>query len=549
MKRVIVIGGGVTGVGILRDLALRGVPATLLEREDLASGASGRNQGLLHSGGRYAVTDPVSARECIEENAVLRRIAPWAVEACGGLFVQLRRDDPDYARKWLTACRVAGIPAEEIAPTEARSLEPALSDGVVRAFRSPDAGIDPFRLVTATAAAAQALGAEVRTGVSVTDLVTDSDRVRTVRAVDCASGDELLFESELVINVAGAWAGNIAAMAGIRLNVVADRGALIVFNGRLSERVVNRLRFPGDADILVPVGTASILGTTAVKTADPDDHTVPAAEVEHILRLGAEMMPAVLWARRLRAFAGVRPLFDSKVGSSRGSGVETRGISRNFAVLDHSARDGLRGIISVVGGKLTTHRLMAEKAVDLVLKHLGTAVPCRTATEPILPYCDNTLAGRVEAALGKARGERVIERQLCRLGALGKGLAEAEGRLVLCECEDVTAAEVVETVRELGQGDLSKLRRRTRLGMGTCQGAFCGYRAAGLLHAKGILTLDSAQKSLRRFLDERWQGSRPVLGGDQLREAELAYGIYTCNLAFGPSTSGGRGEGVGKEGP
>lgn len=540
MKRVVVIGGGATGVGILRDLALRGIPAILLERQDLAGGASGRNHGLLHSGGRYAVTDPVSARECIEENAVLRRIAPWAVEACGGLFVQLRRDDPSYTQEWERACLAAGIQVEEISATEARRIEPALGDDVVRVFRSPDAGLDPFRLVVSTADAARTLGAEVHTRVAVTGLVTDSGGVRGVRAVDLASGDEWLLESELVINAAGAWAGNIAAMAGIQMDMVADRGALIVFNGRVSERVINRLRPPGDADILVPAGTVSILGTTAVMTADPDNTTVLPDEVEHVLRLGAEMVPAVRWARRLRAFVGVRPLFHSGVSSDSG-GNQTRELSRNFAVLDHFRRDGVRGIISVVGGKLTIHRLMAEKTVDLALVHLGMKAPCRTANEPILPPPDRALAERVEAALGEGRGRRVIDRHLCRLTNLEKGFASSGGKVVLCECEDVTAAEILETARELRSGNLSDLRRRTRLGMGTCQGAFCGYRAVGLLHAGGIVFVSSAQESLRDFLNERWHGNRLTLGGDQLREAELAYGIYACNLGLRRSMGGERG--------
>lgn len=90
---VIIIGGGATGAGIARDCALRGLSVTLLERHDIATGATGRNHGLLHSGARYAVTDPESARECIAENQILRRIARHCIEPTNGLFITLPEDD------------------------------------------------------------------------------------------------------------------------------------------------------------------------------------------------------------------------------------------------------------------------------------------------------------------------------------------------------------------------------------------------------------------------------------------------------------------------
>src|SRR5512142_1871954 len=110
----IVIGGGATGAGVAVDLALRGLRVVLVERHDLSDGTSGRYHGLLHSGGRYAVTDPESARECSEENRILRRIAPHCIEDTGGFFLSTPDDDPAYADTWLAACRQCGIEVEEI---------------------------------------------------------------------------------------------------------------------------------------------------------------------------------------------------------------------------------------------------------------------------------------------------------------------------------------------------------------------------------------------------------------------------------------------------
>jgi len=121
---VIVIGGGATGCGVLRDCTLRGIDTILIEKNDIASGTTGRNHGLLHSGARYAVRDLESATECIKENRILKKIAWHCIEPTGGLFVTLPEDDPNYHNRLLEACRFAGIDAKEISVKKALSIEP-----------------------------------------------------------------------------------------------------------------------------------------------------------------------------------------------------------------------------------------------------------------------------------------------------------------------------------------------------------------------------------------------------------------------------------------
>ena len=135
---VIVIGGGVTGAGVARDCSMRGLSVLLIERHDLATGATGRNHGLLHSGARYAVTDQESARECIEENMILRRIARPYVEQHDGLFITLPEDDLAYQSKFVEACRNAGIRADVLTPEEAKRLEPSVNPHIIGAVRVPD---------------------------------------------------------------------------------------------------------------------------------------------------------------------------------------------------------------------------------------------------------------------------------------------------------------------------------------------------------------------------------------------------------------------------
>ncbi|MGP0713601.1 FAD-dependent oxidoreductase, partial [Escherichia coli] len=143
---VIIIGGGATGAGIARDCALRGLRVILVERHDIATGATGRNHGLLHSGARYAVTDAESARECISENQILKRIARHCVEPTNGLFITLPEDDLSFQATFIRACEEAGISAEAIDPQQARIIEPAVNPALIGAVKVPDGTVDPFRL-------------------------------------------------------------------------------------------------------------------------------------------------------------------------------------------------------------------------------------------------------------------------------------------------------------------------------------------------------------------------------------------------------------------
>src|SRR5512133_613800 len=113
-SHVIVIGAGSTGAAIAHDLALRGLQVTLVERFGPAAGTTGHNQAQLHSGARYAVTDPASAHECIEENAILRKIMPNALELNDGLFIALEEEHLQYRGPFLDSCAHCGIPAEEM---------------------------------------------------------------------------------------------------------------------------------------------------------------------------------------------------------------------------------------------------------------------------------------------------------------------------------------------------------------------------------------------------------------------------------------------------
>ena len=145
----IIIGGGATGCGIARDLALRGIPHCLIEKGDYAASTLPCH-GLLHSGGRYVISDPISARECYDENMILRRIGEKCVENTGGLFVRLPGDSKIFRERFLRSCNEIGIPTEVISSTRALELVPALNPESKKAIRVPDCSITLFRLCHAS---------------------------------------------------------------------------------------------------------------------------------------------------------------------------------------------------------------------------------------------------------------------------------------------------------------------------------------------------------------------------------------------------------------
>ncbi|MFZ5592020.1 MAG: FAD-dependent oxidoreductase, partial [Bacillota bacterium] len=230
--QVVVVGGGATGTGILRDLAMRGISALLVEQGDLAHGTSSRFHGLLHSGCRYAVKDPAAARECIEENMILRRIAPNCVEITGGLFVQLPEDDPAYAEEWESACRQAGIEVEEVDPAAVRRQNPALSPRITRAFAVPDCAVDGFRVVWSNLHSARRYGARALTYTRLKAIEQQNGCITGVRAENVLTGEQYHIECQVLINAAGPWAGEVAALAGLEVGVIKDKGTLIAFNHR-----------------------------------------------------------------------------------------------------------------------------------------------------------------------------------------------------------------------------------------------------------------------------------------------------------------------------
>jgi glycerol-3-phosphate dehydrogenase len=520
---VVIIGGGATGIGILRDLSMRGVKAILLEQGCIASGASSRYHGLLHSGGRYAVKDLDAARECITENAILRRIGKQCVEVSEGFFVLTDQDDPSFESKWVEACARSGISAEPVSVRDALRMEPNLSPSIRAVYRVPDSSVDGFRLIWHNALSARRYGGEMLTYHKVVGIDQQGGRITGVHAFDTMKNQDVRIACDMVVNAAGSWSGKVAELVGLDVPVQPDRGTLVAFNHRLTSRIINRLHPSSDGDIFVPHGSITILGTTSFHADRPDAHDVPTEDVLKLLDIGEVLIPKLKTFRILRAFAGTRPLYAGK------SGPQGREVSRGFHIADHS-EDGLEGMVSIFGGKFTTYRLMAEKMADLICAKLGIHAECRTAQEPLI---EDPSAEMLEKAR-KYFPVHGVELAANRLGAAFPIVVEKASAMpsntLLCECEMVSRAEIEYVASDPSTVSMNDIRIRTRMGMGTCQGTFCSLRTIGSLAECNVPFAASATESLHRFLQERWKGLRPAIWGIQAKEMELGRSVYAATL-------------------
>lgn len=508
---VVVIGGGATGAGTIRDLAMRGFKAVLVERADLAQGTTGRFHGLLHSGGRYVVSDPGSATECAQENAVLRRIHADAVEETGGFFVVTPQDSEEHADKFLQAAKNTKVPAEEISVAHALRREPRLHPGMKRVFEVEDGTVDGWRMTWGAAESAKAYGAQILSYHRVTKIITENGAVRAVIAHGEKSGEDIRIECRFVINAGGPWAGQIAALAGAHgVDVVPGRGIMVAMNHRLVNMVINRCIYPADGDIIVPGHTVCIIGTTDQAAQDPDFLEIRDDEVQKMLDAGEAMVPGFRNSRAVHVWAGARPL----VKDRRVSASDTRHMSRGMSVIDHSSRDGIDGLLTIAGGKLTTYRLMAKNAVDAMCALMGEERPCTTDCEEV-PDAQGRPTHKLSDRLRQREADRLDDQ-------------------LICECELVTRSMVEKVLTAQPEANLDDVRRQLRIGMGPCQGTFCSLRTAAIMHdfqkkrqrenaeAENAARLaDRSSTMLRLFVANRQQGIRPLLHGEQLREGAL----------------------------
>ena len=500
--KAVVIGGGATGCGIARDLSLRGFEVTLIEYDDLGSGTSSRFHGMLQSGARYAVSDTEYGAECMRERLIVGALTPEVVEQTGGLFVSLEDDPPGFADQFITGCRNALIPCEELDPERVMTEEPSISRKVLRAFSVPDATVQSWRLVNLLADDVRRRGGKILTRHQVTGINVSVGQVRSVRVVG-PSGTQNI-EADIVVNAAGPWSARVAALAGEKVDIELGKGSIIVFSHRLVSRVVNRCRPPTSHDIIVPTGTVSLFGTTSETVDDPDTTHVRPQEIQELLDNAEILIPGARQYRVFRAWAGVRPLFKPR------DWLRDQPLPRRHAIVNHGD-NGIGGFFTICGGSLTTHRSMAEDLGDQICQTLSISAPCTTAATSLSSAAN-------QSDWRPARNYQRIDNSRCQLTPV-------------CECEMVAQSEIVDLIDNRGIRCLHDLRRRLRIGFGPCQGSFCGSRVAALIarHDPDYSGIDD----LGSFWTERLKGNMHTAWSQQARQALLSDTIYRETLGLG----------------
>jgi glycerol-3-phosphate dehydrogenase len=387
---LIVVGAGVTGCAIARDAALRGLSVTVLEQGTLGSGTSGRFHGMNQSGARYVTTDLEYAAQCMRERRIFERIAPHAMDDTGGLFVQLPEDPLEFGDEFEPACAEADIPCRRLSAQEIAAREPGLVP-VVGGYEVPDAVFRPWAVLTALAEDGVAHGAEFCLRERVTRL--DSDGEQCEVSVQSAHGGTEQLRARSIALAAGPWTTTLTPEGGQRAPMQLAKGSMLIISERVVTAVVNRCRPPGSFDIMVPFGAATIFGTTSRDVDSPEAIRVDADEESALLAIAGELvtdLPAE-WTQTASVYAGVRPLAITAPGAD---GAVSR---RHVIVQDHE-----RPILTVAGGSFTTHRAMAEDAVDRICRLLDIDAVCTTATATLPPA-----RGRFEWS-GKAALQPVV---------------------------------------------------------------------------------------------------------------------------------------------
>jgi glycerol-3-phosphate dehydrogenase len=508
---LIVIGAGINGAGIARDAALRGLRVLILDKGDIAGGTTSWSTRLIHGGLRYLEHREVGlVRESLRERERLLRIAPHLVRPLPLLLPIYRGDQRG---QWLIRAgmvaydvlsRGKSLPAHQMLDRAAAlGRAPGLAEpGLLGAALYHDAQIEyAERLALENALDARTHGAVVRTYHQVRDILTENGRVAAVVGNDVLTGESFRYAAPVVVNVAGPWVDEVLADSngGHQSRMIGgSKGSHIVvdpFPGAPREALYVEARQDGRPFFIIPWNDLYLIGTTDTRYDGNLDKVI--AEDWEIDLLLAETNRVIPSAKLTRdsvryTYAGVRPLPHAP-GESEGA------ITRRHIVQDHETTGSTQGLISIVGGKLTTYRELAEQCVDLVLGKLGrAAVRSRTAEISLpggktdVPWGDFAASFARESGLPRQTVEHLLRVYGARAPEVLASASTPELRKVFDPFTGAIAAEVPWAYQEEGARTLADvIARRTMVGLGPDAGIGADVAAAEI--ARGALGWDTAK--------------------------------------------------------
>jgi glycerol-3-phosphate dehydrogenase len=495
---LIVIGAGINGVAIARDAAMRGLQVAVLDKSDIGSGTTSWSTRLIHGGLRYLEYREFGlVRESLRERERLLRNAPHLVQPLP-MFVPIfagAKRGPLLIRAGMTLYDVLSydksLPRHHML-TARQTLEqlPGLhSGGLKGAARFFDAQA-PYaeRLAVENALSAHEHGAKIVTQARIDRIVTEGAVVRGVVAHDLLNDQSYELAAKTVVNVTGPWVDRLLESAANEPNrprfIGGTKGSHLVvppFPGAPTETVYFEAKSDGRAIFIIPWTDRYLIGSTDVRyDGDLDDVRISEDEIDYLLSESNRLIPTANLSRDDVQFtySGVRPLPYVKVGAAGA-------ITRRHLVQNHSPR--LRGLLSVIGGKLTTHRSLAEEVVDEVCDQLGISRTSPTANLPFPGAAGIALAAfRRRVVETSGLPERVASRLVSIYGGRAtEVLALADNAPDLRDPFDpesgAIGAEVVFAVRTEFAHDLQDiLMRRTMVGLGPTMGVGADLAAAAI---------------------------------------------------------------------
>jgi glycerol-3-phosphate dehydrogenase len=521
---LILIGAGINGAGIARDAALRGLRVLVLDQGDVAGGTTSWSTRLIHGGLRYLEHREVGlVRESLRERERLLRIAPHLVRPLPLLLPIYRGDRRGklLIRAGMVAydvlSRGKSLPGHRMLDRAATlGRAPGLAEsGLLGAALYHDAQVEyAERLALENALDARAHGAKIRTYHHVSEILREDGRVSGVAGHDVLTGEPFRYAAPVVVNVAGPWVDEVLAGSnlGHRSRLIGGtKGSHIVvdpFAGAPRDALYAEARQDGRPFFIIPWNDLYLVGTTDTRyDGDLDEVMAEEWEIDLLLSETNRVLPTAQLTRECvrYSYAGVRPLPHAPE-ASEGS------ITRRHIMLDHAleATGGTRGLISIVGGKLTTYRELAEQSVDLVLAKLGRpAVRSRTAELPLPGGRTDPPWGEFAASFARASGlpRQTVEHLLRVYGArASEVLATAsspELRKVFDPFTGAIAAEVPWAYQEEGARTLTDvIARRTMTGLGPDAGIGADVAAAKI--ARDTLDWDAAKVDAEVDAYRRW---------------------------------------------
>jgi len=520
---VVVIGGGVTGAGVARDLSLRGVSVLLLEKGDWGAGTTGSSSWMIHGGPRYLEFDWNTTKLSTQDAGYIVTIARNLVYRVVFLIPVLPHDRNNIERME-TAMEVYdrfqpmkhAHPHRRLTAAEALQAEPGLTPDLIGAVTMEEWGVDPHRLVYANVQDAVSHGARALNHARVTELMRDGDKIIGVRYR--ADGAATEARARVVVNATGPWSPEVGAMAGVDVQLRPAKGIHLIYPHRISNFSISAESIDGRDLLMVAHAGFTLLGTTDDDFyGDLDSVDVQEDEVDYLIQGFERVFPSIRRYRPVRTTTGVRPtLFKWRRYEDE--------LSRRYEILDHSTQ-GADGFISIAGGKLSMYRLMAEETSDAVCLKLGHEARSTTATTPLPGNESDPVPAAQLAARCGVPALAVVKLQSRHGSNAEKVLDEGGAARILCRCEPVTEAELVYAARHEQVRTLADAFRRVGVAAGPCAGAACIIRSAEVVGRE--LGWSATQKfdAARDFLRGSWLGRAPVLNHSGWTQEELAQGV------------------------